>query len=99
MSNKQLTTQDLDEALAEFRKEALELMASGESLEAVVLGANTKNRVLQLARCESPGELVYTVAHIFTSQAARVLNHVENREELVKGLLRNVEEQIRDQLS
>ena len=46
MSNKHLTTQQLDEALADFRKETLEVMASGETLEAVILGANTEDRLL-----------------------------------------------------
>lgn len=104
MSNKQLTTQQLDEALADFRKEALEVMASGESLEAVVLGANTENRILQVARCEAPGGLLETVAYVFASQAARVFNHIDDkhadkREELITGLLESVEEQIRSQLS
>ena len=104
MSNKQLTTQHLDEALADFRKETLEVMASGESLEAVILGANTENRILQVARCENPGDLLETVGHIFISQAARVFNHIDDehadkREELLKDLLKNVEEQIRSQLS
>lgn len=104
MSNKHLTTQQLDEALADFRKETLEVMASGESLEAVILGANTENRILQVARCENPGVLLQTVAHVFTSQATRILNHIDDkhvgeREELLKGLLKNVEKQIRSQLS
>lgn len=104
MSNKHLTTQQLDEALADFRKETLEVMASGETLEAVILGANTENRILQIARCENPGDLLHTVALVFVSQAARVLNHVadehaDKREELVTSLLESVEEQIRSQLS
>lgn len=104
MSNKQLTTQHLDEALADFRKETLEVMASGESLEAVILGANTENRILQVARCENPGDLLQTVAYVFASQAARVFNHIDDkhvgeREALLKGLLENIEEQIRSQLS
>ena len=104
MSNKQLTTQHLDEALADFRKETLEVMASGESLEAVILGANTENRILQVARCENPGDLLQTVAYVFASQAARVFNHIDDehadkREELLKDLLKNVEKQIRSQLS
>lgn len=104
MSNKHLTTQQLDEALADFRKETLEVMATGENLEAVILGANTENRILQVARCENPGELLQTVAHVFASQAARVFNHIDDkhadkREELLTGLLENVEEQIRSQLS
>lgn len=104
MSNRHLTTQQLDEALADFRKETLEVMASGETLEAVVLGANTDTRILQVARCEDPSELLHTVAHIFASQAARVFNHIDDkhahkREELVTGLLETVEEQLRSQLS
>ena len=104
MSNKHLTTQQLDEALADFRKETLEVMASGESLEAVILGANTENRILQVARCEDPGELLQTVAHVFGSQATRVLSHIDSkhsdkRDELLKDLLKNVEKQIRSQLS
>ena len=104
MSNRHLTTQQLDEALADFRKETLEVMASGESLEAVVLGANTETRILQIARCESPSDLLHTVASVFTSQAARVFNHIadehaDKREELLTELLKNVEEQIRSQLS
>lgn len=104
MSKPHLTTQQLDEALADFRKETLEVMATGESLEAVVLGANTDNRILQVARCENPGELLQTVAHVFASQAARVFNHIDDRhvdkrEELVTDLLKNVEQQIRSQLS
>ena len=104
MSNKHLTTQELDEALADFRKETLKIMASGESLEAVILGANTENRILQVARCENPGDLLQTVAYVFASQAARVFNHIDDehadkREELLKDLLKNVEKQIRSQLS
>ena len=104
MSNRHLTTQHLDEALADFRKETLEVMASGEHLEAVILGANTENRILQAARCENPGDLLQTVACVFASQAARVFNHIDDkhadkREELIKGLLENVEAQIRSQLS
>ena len=104
MSNRHLTTQQLDEALAEFRKETLEVMASGETLEAVILGANTENRILQVARCENPKEMLHTVALVFASQAARVFNyigdkHADKREELVTGLLESVEEQIRSQLS
>ena len=104
MSNKQLTTQQLDEALADFRKETLEVMASGESLEAVILGANTENRILQVARCENPGVLLQTVAYVFAAQAARVFNHIDDkhvgeREALLKGLLGDIEEQIRSQLS
>ena len=104
MSNQHLTTQQLDEALADFRKETLEVMASGESLEAVILGANTENRILQVARCENLGDLLQTVAYVFASQAARVFNHIDDkhvgeREALLKGLLENIEEQIRSQLS
>ena len=104
MSNKQLTTQHLDEALADFRKETLEVMASGESLEAVILGANTENRILQVARCENPSDLLQTVAYVFASQATRVFNHIDDkhadkREELLKDLLKNIEKQIRSQLS
>ena len=104
MSNKHLTTQQLDETLADFRKETLEVMASGENLEAVILGANTENRILQIARCENPSELLHTVAQVFVSQAARVFNHIadkhaDKREELLTELLENVEEQIRSQLS
>lgn len=104
MRNRHLTTQQLDEALADFRKETLEVMASGETLEAVVLGANTDTRILQVARCEDPSELLHTVAHLFASQAARVFNHIDDRhadkrEELVTGLLETVEEQLRSQLS
>lgn len=104
MSNKHLTTQQLDEALADFRKETLEVMASGESLEAVILGANTENRILQAARCERPSDLLETVGHIFISQAIRVFStiddeHADKREELLKNLLKNVEKQIRSQLS
>lgn len=104
MSNKHLTTQQLDEALADFRKETLEVMASGETLEAVILGANTEDRILQVARCESPGELLHTVAHVFATQAARVLSHIDSkhadkREELLKSLLKTLEKQIRSRLS
>ena len=104
MSNRHLTTQQLDEALADFRKETLEVMASGETLEAVVLGANTDTRILQVARCEDPSELLHTVAHVFASQAARVFNHIDDRhadkrEELVTEWLENVEKQLRSQLS
>lgn len=104
MSNRHLTTQQLDEALAEFRKETLEVMASGETLEAVILGANTENRILQVARCEGPTELLHTAAHVFASQAARVLSHIDGkhigkREEILNDLLQNVEEHIRSQLS
>lgn len=104
MSNKHLTTQQLDEALADFRKETLEVMASGETLEAVILGANTEDRILQVARCENPSELLHTVAHVFATQAARVFNHIDDkhadkREELLKSLLKTLEKQIRSQLS
>lgn len=104
MSNKHLTTQQLDEALADFRKETLEVMASGETLEAVILGANTEDRILQIARCENPGELLHIVAHVFATQAARVLSHIDSkhsdkREELLKSLLKTLEKQIRSQLS
>ena len=104
MSHKPLTTQQLDEALADFRKETLGVMATGENLEAVVLSANTDTRILQIARCENPSELLHTVAHVFASQAARVFSHIadehaDKREELVQGLLETVEEQIRSQLS
>lgn len=104
MSKRHLTTQQLDEALADFRKETLEVMASGESLEAVILGANTEDRILQIARCENPGELLHVVTHVFTSQAARVFSHVDGkhadqREELLSSFLESVEEQIRSQLS
>lgn len=104
MSNQHLTTQQLDGALADFRKETLEVMASGESLEAVILGANTENRILQVAHCENPGNLLQTVAYVFASQATRILNHIDDkhvseREALLKGLLKDVEEQIRSQLS
>lgn len=104
MSNQHLTTQQLDEALADFRKETLEVMASGENLEAVVLSANTDNRILQIARSDSPSELLHTVAHLFIAQAARVFNHIDDkhadkREELLEGLLESIEEQLRSQLS
>lgn len=104
MSNQHLTTQQLDEALADFRKETLEVMAAGENLEAVILGANTDTRILQVARCERPNELLQTVTHVFISQVTRVLNHIadehaDEREKLLKGLLENVEKQIRSQLS
>ena len=104
MSNKQLTTQHLDEALADFRKETLEVMASGESLEAIILGANTDTRILQVARCENPGELLHTVAQVFISQSARVLNHIsdehaDKRKKMLEELLKNVEKQLRSQLS
>lgn len=104
MSNKHLTTQQLDEALADFRKETLEIMASGENLEAVILGANTDTRILQSARCERPSDLLETVGHIFISQAIRAFSTIDNehankREELLKDLLKNVEKQIRSQLS
>ena len=104
MSRTTLTTQQLDEALADFRKETLEVMATGENLEAVILGANTDNRILQIARCENPGEMLHTVAHVFVSQAARVFNHIDDahadkREELLQEMLKNVEEQLRSQLS
>ncbi len=104
MSNRHLTTQQLDEALAQFRKETLEVMASGETLEAVILGANTESRILQIARCEHPSELLQIVTQVFISQAVRVFNqlddkHADKREELVTGLLESVEERIRSQLS
>ena len=104
MSNKHLTTQQLDEALADFRKETLEVMASGENLKAVILGANTDTHILQNARCERPSDLLETVGHIFISQAVRVFStiddkHADKREELLKNILKNVEEQIRSQLS
>jgi hypothetical protein len=104
MSKQHLTTQQLDEALADFRQETLKTMATGENLEAIILGANTDSRILQVARCESPSELLHTVTYVFTSQAARVLRHIDDshadkREELLTGLLKAIEEQIRSQLS
>lgn len=104
MSNKHLTTQQLDGALADFRKETLEVMASGERLEAVILGANTENHILQVARCENPGELLHTVTQVFATQVTRMLGridskHADEREELLKSLLKTLKEQIRSQLS
>ena len=104
MSKQHLTTQQLDEALADFRQETLKTMATGENLEAIILGANTDSRILQVARCESPSELLHTVTCVFTSQAARVFNHIgdshaDKREELLTGLLETIEEQIRSRLS
>lgn len=103
MSNKHLTTQELDEALADFRQETLKTMAKGEALEAVVLGANTDTRILQIAHCKNPGDLLDTVARIFASQATRVFSliddeHADKREEVLTDLLKNLEEQIRSQL-
>ena len=104
MSKQHLTTQQLDEALADFRQETLKTMDTGENLEAIILGANTDTRIIQIAACKSPGELLHTVAQLFTAQTTRILSpidakHLAKREEMLAGLLKTIEEQIRSQLS